>query len=297
MSSHSSSRTTHCESLENRRLMSIVGFPGAAGDVRLVGAVDFSVDGQDDLVSINDSTGVITLQEVSNASNTPPTLSGGSTIGTATGNLRLIGVGAMKSGAYDSTRPDLIFYDTGLRMFGWWTTNAGIADGGWGWVGSGSAIGSTTLDADWTYWGNGDVNKDNYADLLFRRNSDGKLGVWYLNAGEVIGTDYLGDAADSNWRVVSVFDPEDNHANDLLWQNASTGQLVAWELDSSTHHSTGSYFDYGLTGATNKQAFSTGSFDGTVYHNDILILNIDNGHLDAQVLNDSGAPGVVKAIN
>lgn len=298
MPSISTSKASHYETLENRRLLSIVGFPGAASDSRLLASIDFTADGQDDLVFVNDSTGAITLQEVTNAANTPPTLTPVGTVGTASSNLVAIGAGHMKPGAdTDLTHPDLIFYDTNLNTIGWWTTNANVADGNWGYVGAGTAIGSTVVDtANWTYWGNGDVNGDDFTDLLFRRNSDGKIGIWYLADGDVIGTDYLGDCTDSDWRAVSFADLDGDANNEILWNNSATGQMVAWVLDSTTHQNTSSYLDYGVTGATNLQVFATGGMDGNVIHNDILIENIDTAELDALVLNAIGIAGATKQI-
>lgn len=295
------SSLSHVESLEQRRMMSIVGFPGAAGDVRLLGVADFSADGQDDFVTVDDATGVIKLNVVTNANNNPPTVTPEvGDMGTTTGSATFLafGVGSFKPGAdLDPTHPDLLFWDTSLRMLGWWTTDAGAADGGYGWIDGETLFGAggSVVASGWTPWGYGDINKDDFDDIIFRNDTTGDIGVWYLTDGDVIGADVLGNAA-TDWRCVGVADLDDDGTNDILWNNKTSGALVAWKIDSGTYHFANEVLDYGTTASATWAAFAIGAMDGGLNHNDILIENIDTGAIDALVIDGTGTSQGLKDI-
>lgn len=290
---------SHVESLEQRRMFNIVGFPSAAGDTRLLGVADFNIDGQDDLVWVNDSTGAITIDVVTNASATPPTLTPeGTPVGTTSGSATFLafGVGSFKPGAdLDPTHPDILFWDSSLRKFGWWTTSSAVADGGWGWVDGDTVLGGSAVGAGWTPLAAGDLDGNGFDDIFFRNDSTGDTGVWYLEDGAVINADILGPGG-TNWRIASVADLDDDGTAEILWNNSSSGALVAWVLDSTTYHFDNAVLDYGTTASATWVAFATGSMDGTLHHNDILIQNIDNGDLDALVLDNAGGNPTLKQI-
>jgi hypothetical protein len=82
----------------------------------------------------------------------------------------------------------------------------------------------------------GDFNGDGHADVLWFNASTGQLSEWLLDGqGNVSATHSLsmtcGSGCYPQWQVVGVGDFNgDGHA-DVLWFNASTGQLSEWLLD------------------------------------------------------------------
>jgi uncharacterized membrane protein len=84
--------------------------------------------------------------------------------------------------------------------------------------------------------GVGDFNGDGYADVLWFNASTGQLSEWLLDGqGNVLATSSLsltcGSGCFPPWQVVGVGDFNGDGYADVLWFNASTGQLSEWLLD------------------------------------------------------------------
>jgi VCBS repeat protein len=111
--------------------------------------------------------------------------------------------------------------DTDWQIVGAGDTNGdGYADLVWqhqtqGWLAVWLMRGTTVLSTDfldvnritdmnWHIRGVGDVDADNYADLIWQNDATGELGVWTLNGSVVVIQRVLSieRAADLNWRVV-----------------------------------------------------------------------------------------------
>jgi hypothetical protein len=57
-----------------------------------------------------------------------------------------------------------------------------------------------------------------------------------MNGTTRVSGDYLygGQAVDTNWKIVGVFDIDSDGKPDLIWQNQTTGQLSYWLMNGTT---------------------------------------------------------------
>ncbi|MBM3839208.1 MAG: VCBS repeat-containing protein [Verrucomicrobia bacterium] len=86
--------------------------------------------------------------------------------------------------------------------------------------------------ASWRVVGVNDLNSDGQPDLIFQ-HSDGSLAAWYLDGvvarpGVKINPGHPGD---SNLRVVSTADRNEDGKPDLLFQHSIDGSLKVWIMD------------------------------------------------------------------
>jgi YD repeat-containing protein len=91
-----------------------------------------------------------------------------------------------------------------------------------------------------------DFNADGWADLVFRHRVSGSNALWYMTGNTLVSTTAFlptgpGGAdvlADMNWEIRAVGDFNNDGKPDLLWQNASTGQLSVWLFNNQTRTAT-----------------------------------------------------------
>ncbi len=92
----------------------------------------------------------------------------------------------------------------------------------------------------WKVVGQLDVNHDWVRDLLWHNASTGELSAWLLrDDGVVIGTRSLSRRCDtasgcaSTWKVVGTGDFNSDGNEDVLWHNATSGDLTSWSLNGA----------------------------------------------------------------
>jgi hypothetical protein len=88
-------------------------------------------------------------------------------------------------------------------------------------------------DTTWAVAGTGDFNRDGKPDVVWRNTLSGQLSVWYLDDHQATGGDLLDPSmlATLTWELRSTRDLDRDGRPDLLWRNASSGELVAWLMD------------------------------------------------------------------
>jgi len=196
---------------------------GVAG-WRLVSSADFNGDGTPDLVWQNDSTRQVLVWYMGGS---PATIVSWDWL--APNNLagwRLVDAVDMN---HDG-RPDLVWQnDTTFQVVVWYM---------------GGSTGNTYLGSDslaasgvagWRLVAIADFNGDGTPDLAWE-NAASQVLVWYMGGpqGDVLlSWDWLSIWSEAGWTVVGAKDLNGDGTPDLVWQNASTRQVVVWFMGGS----------------------------------------------------------------
>ncbi|MGC7100731.1 FG-GAP repeat domain-containing protein [Amycolatopsis lurida] len=111
------------------------------------------------------------------------------------------------------------------------------------WILDGKGTVTSALKLDWTcgpacasQWkavAIGDFNADNKSDIVWHNASTGAVGTWLLDGkGHVTGDPSLswtcGPGCANQWKVAGAGDLNEDNLDDLLWHNATTGEVSAW---------------------------------------------------------------------
>ncbi|QSQ27655.1 FG-GAP repeat protein [Pyxidicoccus parkwayensis] len=190
---------------------------------RMGGAGDFNQDGVPDILWRNDSTGANGIwymggtdgaTQVSNAA--IPTVSDPS--------WKIGGVGDFNRDGV----PDILWRNDSTGANGIWYM--GGTDGA-----TQVSIAATTAvsDLNWRVGGVGDFNQDAVPDILWRNDSTGANGIWYM--GGTDGATQVSNAAtttmsDLNWRMGGVGDFNHDGVPDILWRHQTTGENYIWYM-------------------------------------------------------------------
>jgi hypothetical protein len=83
-----------------------------------------------------------------------------------------------------------------------------------------------------------DVNRDGWADLIWRHAATGRNAVWFmrdLNANMTTALEPSAAAAvaDLSWEMRAVGDMNGDGSPDLVWQHATSGRLAVWFMSGS----------------------------------------------------------------
>jgi hypothetical protein len=210
---------------------------GCATNWTPIATGDFNYDGQRDLLWFNAQSGVLS----------PWLLNGASVTGTqdldwhcdaasgCSAAWRPVGTGDFNGDG----RVDVLWHNAQSGELSVWLLNGATVTGtqslSW------RCDAASGCSSAWRAIAVGDFNRDGLTDVLWHNAQTGELSAWILNgAGVALSTQSLSwrcDAASgcsTRWKVVGSGDLNQDGHRDLLWYNATTGQVSAWLLDGAT---------------------------------------------------------------
>ena len=212
--------------LDGSNLTSAVNFsPGQVPDTtwKIVGIGDFNADSKPDLVWQNQSNGQIGVWFMDGSNRISATnFSPGQVPDTA---WKIVGVGDFNA----DSKPDLVWQNQSNGQIGVW-----FMDGA-------NLISTTNFspgqvpDTAWKIVGVGDFNADSKPDLVWQNQSNGQIGVWFMDGANLISTTNFspGQVPDTAWKIVGIGDFNSDSKPDLVWQNQRNGQVGVWFMDGS----------------------------------------------------------------
>ena len=89
---------------------------------------------------------------------------------------------------------------------------------------------SEVPDTNWRIVGIADFNADGQSDLLWQHQTNGLIGLWYMNGLTMSEFVLLSpeQVPDTDWKIRAVGDVNDDYHPDLIWQHQTTGLISAW---------------------------------------------------------------------
>jgi Ca2+-binding RTX toxin-like protein len=110
------------------------------------------------------------------------------------------------------------------------------------WFMDGSTVtGSASLSygavpVDWQIVGTGNFNGDNQTDILWRNQTTGDSGVWYMNGTTLVSSEYLSlSPIPTNWQIVGTGNFNGDSSTDIVWRNTTDGTTLVWYMNGSTY--------------------------------------------------------------
>ncbi|HTZ40929.1 MAG TPA: VCBS repeat-containing protein [Syntrophales bacterium] len=81
-----------------------------------------------------------------------------------------------------------------------------------------------------------DFNGDGKPDLLWRHQTAGSIGVWFMNGGTTMASSSMltpSSVTDLDWQIVCIADFNSDGKPDILWQHQTTGQMNVWFMNET----------------------------------------------------------------
>jgi hypothetical protein len=123
-------------------------------------------------------------------------------------------------------KSDLLLYDpTTGELREWYLSGAAVS-------GSSLVDWSSPPSRGWLPVLTADFDYDGETDVLWYNAATGEISAWYLNGGRIKSYAVVSKISPSSlgWRPVATADYDGDGRTDVLWYNATTGELSAWYL-------------------------------------------------------------------
>jgi hypothetical protein len=93
----------------------------------------------------------------------------------------------------------------------------------------------SAVGLEWKLRGSGDFNADGKPDLVWQNIATGEVSYYLMDGTMAFTTGmFTPDRVDPTWQIASVRDMDRDGHPDILWNNVSTGQVLAWFMNGTT---------------------------------------------------------------
>ncbi|EKQ69168.1 pre-peptidase C family protein [Leptolyngbyaceae cyanobacterium JSC-12] len=86
----------------------------------------------------------------------------------------------------------------------------------------------------WTVNATGDFNKDGFSDIVWRNDSAGVQGVWFMRGAERLSIGVIEPFVPPGWVISGTGDFNDDGYTDLIWRNESLATTGVWFMNGTT---------------------------------------------------------------
>ena len=181
---------------------------------------DFDGDGNQELVSVDQESGLVSLLVAADGtvtsrpfSFTPP-------------HLEIFASGDFKRDGHTG----IVWHDTDTDQLSYWTLDDDpLPQTALLHIATGAPL---RVPAGWRLAGVGDFDADGSSDLLWRAVTGNRIALWAMNGAERRQFLVL-PGSDTRARVVAVNDFDGDGHCDVLWQDPATHELMLWTMDGA----------------------------------------------------------------
>ncbi|PSN12787.1 hypothetical protein C7293_18755 [filamentous cyanobacterium CCT1] len=113
-------------------------------------------------------------------------------------------------------------YETQNFLFFGDNTDQGYAD---------FTLGKITIDFPPLVPSSADFNGDGMADVVWRNQAGGKVGLWLMNRTNFSGVKFISPEVEAAWDIKAVGDLNGDGSPDLVWQHKLSNRAAVWLMD------------------------------------------------------------------
>jgi probable HAF family extracellular repeat protein len=200
---------------------------------KIVGIGDFNADGKPDFIWHSQVTGQVSYWLMNGL-----TLQSYGTLNNGLPNdprWKIVCIGDFDGNG----SPDIIWQSQATGQLAYWLMS------GVNLLSFGSLFNNQAIDTNWKIVGCGDFNGDGKPDFIWHSQVTGQVRYWLMNGLTLQSFGALNNDLPNNpsWKIVGVFDLDNDGQTDLIWQSQVTGQLYYWLMNGVTLQSHGYLFN------------------------------------------------------